>query len=375
MTHAPVLQRHCACSNHSMVRGEDAERPQRRLQRKVVDGKEETAVPPIVYDVLRSPGRPLDSTMRTLLEPRFGHDFSGVRIHADSEAAESAQTVNALAYTVGRDIVFGAGQYGPHTSAGQRLLTHELAHVVQQRQALPSTGTLSLGAPDSPFEHEAATAVAAIKNGSSPVITSVTPTLQRQPAPRITAPIPRGAVVNRQGQATFQINGITVIAEPDRNSNNQAMRNRAETQFGLVLDQDAGGQYDARTNSVTSVTPSQIPATVVTTFGPGYDPRRSATYGRGTTAADKRAGTTNLGFHESRHGADWFDFLGRNPAPVFGGRAGMSLDDFQRAREQFHTAINAYNLRAQEYTKRVTDCTGTLPTERNLATFCRQQRP
>ena len=70
--------------------------------------------------------------MRTFFEPRFERDFSQVRVHADAHAAESAQAVQALAYTVGSDIVFGAGQYAPATTAGQRLLAHELTHVVQQ---------------------------------------------------------------------------------------------------------------------------------------------------------------------------------------------------------------------------------------------------
>ena len=61
-----------------------------------------------------------------------GFDFSQVRIHTDTRAAESARAVNAAAYTVGRDIVFGEGQYQPHTAHGQRLLAHELTHVAQQ---------------------------------------------------------------------------------------------------------------------------------------------------------------------------------------------------------------------------------------------------
>jgi hypothetical protein len=82
--------------------------------------------------VLNSPGQPLNGGTRAFMEPRFGHDFSRVRVHADAKAAESAQAVNALAYTVGTDVVFGNGQYEPATANGQRLLGHELAHVVQQ---------------------------------------------------------------------------------------------------------------------------------------------------------------------------------------------------------------------------------------------------
>jgi hypothetical protein len=69
------------------------------------------------------------------MERRFGHDFSRVRVHADSQAAESARAVHAVAYTVGSDIVFGEGAYSPCSAAGQRLLAHELTHVVQQAHA------------------------------------------------------------------------------------------------------------------------------------------------------------------------------------------------------------------------------------------------
>jgi Domain of unknown function (DUF4157) len=92
----------------------------------------QTVAPPIISDVLRSSGQPLDATTRTYFEPRFGHDFSGVRVHTNAEAAESVRSVGARAYTVGRDVVFGAGQYQPHSFGGRRLIAHELTHVVQQ---------------------------------------------------------------------------------------------------------------------------------------------------------------------------------------------------------------------------------------------------
>ena len=75
---------------------------------------------------------PLEESVRVQMETRFGAEFGAVRIHADTTAAESAHTIGAAAYTVGRDIVFGAGRYQPHSDAGQQLLAHELAHVVQQ---------------------------------------------------------------------------------------------------------------------------------------------------------------------------------------------------------------------------------------------------
>jgi Domain of unknown function (DUF4157) len=99
---------------------------------------------PIVDDVLSAPGQPLDAATRAFFEPRFGHDFSRVRVHADQRAAESAKAVNALAYTVGSDVSFGAGQYRVNTTEGRRLLAHELAHVIQQQGALASPRAPSL---------------------------------------------------------------------------------------------------------------------------------------------------------------------------------------------------------------------------------------
>ncbi len=101
--------------------------------------------PPIVHEVLDTPGQPLDRATRAFVEPRFGHDFGSVRVHADSVAHRSARAVDALAYTVGQHIVFGADPWAPASTDGQRLLAHELTHVVQQpamlaRQPGPKSG-------------------------------------------------------------------------------------------------------------------------------------------------------------------------------------------------------------------------------------------
>ena len=102
------------------------------LQRAAVNEAPVHDVPPIVHEVLNSPGQPLDTETRAFFEPRFGHDFSQVRVHTDARAAESARMVNALAYTAGQDVVFGNGQYSPKSKAGLNLLVHELTHVMQQ---------------------------------------------------------------------------------------------------------------------------------------------------------------------------------------------------------------------------------------------------
>lgn len=104
-----------------------------------------------VRAVAGRPGTPLDAPTRAFFEMRFGRDLGGVRVHADAAAADSARSVNALAYTLGSSVVFGAGQYAPESQPGRRLLAHELAHVVQQQDgAGPAVRrTPAPGAPDS----------------------------------------------------------------------------------------------------------------------------------------------------------------------------------------------------------------------------------
>ena len=107
------------------------------LQAKEVAGRTPEVMPGVAsqIDSMRGGGQPLPESVRAFFEPHFGHDFSQVRVHRDADAAASALAVNARAYTVGRDVMFGAGQYAPEMTAGRRLLAHELTHVVQQNQS------------------------------------------------------------------------------------------------------------------------------------------------------------------------------------------------------------------------------------------------
>ncbi len=102
------------------------------VQRKTRVDAAVPSAPPIVGEVLRSPGHPLDGDTRAFMEPRFGHDFSRVRVHSDPAAGQSARDVNANAYTVGHHVVFDSGRFAPGTHDGRRLIAHELTHVVQQ---------------------------------------------------------------------------------------------------------------------------------------------------------------------------------------------------------------------------------------------------
>ncbi len=145
------LRRKCNCGGAGAARGE---------------------APPIVHQVVNSPGEPLDAATRAVMEPRFGRDLSSVRIHNDAYAQQSAQAVEANAYAVGPHIVFNRDQFAPRSRPGFRLLAHELAHVVQQSN--PGDAVVPDGTKTNPFQETSI-------SGSHSVI------LQRDP---MTAPVP-----------------------------------------------------------------------------------------------------------------------------------------------------------------------------------------
>jgi hypothetical protein len=150
--------------------------------------------PPIVHEVLRSSGQPLDATTKGFMESRFAHDFSKVRVHTDPIAARSALSVNALAYALGQNIVFGAGQYAPETVSGRRLLAHELAHTIQQSSfASPAATDTGIAPHNHPTERAADVAAEAALHG------------QPHSLPRLNAPM-----LARQAIAE----GDEVVTEP-----------------------------------------------------------------------------------------------------------------------------------------------------------------
>ena len=133
---APRLQPKCACGGECAgCRSAHPSPAPVTVARVGTDHLETTAAPPIVDEVLRGPGRPLDAAARAFFEPRFGRDFGAVRIHADDRASEAARSVSARAFTVGRHMVFGGGEYSPGTTEGRTLLAHELTHTIQQGAA------------------------------------------------------------------------------------------------------------------------------------------------------------------------------------------------------------------------------------------------
>jgi hypothetical protein len=187
-------QRKCACGRHASSatceacskKGIEGGSVQRNpLQRKASESHSPGFAPSIVHDVLHSPGQPLDSTTQTFFQQRLGHDFSQVHVHSDARAAESASAVNALAYTVGREVVFGEEQYRPDSAFGRGLLAHELVHTLQQRYASFDSRDLHIDSAHNSFERQAEWLSARAMSNSSASQTGLQSvsqgTLQRQP--------------------------------------------------------------------------------------------------------------------------------------------------------------------------------------------------
>lgn len=149
-----VVQRLCPECDKKMqkmpVAEEEKEEPKKEQEEKLqgkAEGEEEEEGLQVSDDVqsqvenLSGSGQPMPKSLQTYFEPRFGHSFSGVRLHTGSQAARLARSVNAVALTVGNNVAFSAGQYSPDTTSGKRLIAHELTHVVQQGAAGPQTTT------------------------------------------------------------------------------------------------------------------------------------------------------------------------------------------------------------------------------------------
>jgi hypothetical protein len=145
----------------SAMRRPDAPTTHGVLQRTAIVGEAANQViPSIVDEVVGSPGKPLDQPIRAYMEPRFGHDFSQVRVHADENAHRSAAVVNARAYTVGQHIVMGRDLPGAWSPEGQTIVAHELVHVVQQEEhhanKAPAVHAIRISDPDDTHELQAA---------------------------------------------------------------------------------------------------------------------------------------------------------------------------------------------------------------------------
>jgi hypothetical protein len=149
----PQLRRACACGATCHMC--ETKQPTSEHQRLQDSNTEQITEQHLAHKVLAASGQSMDTATRGFMESRFGYDFSRVKLHTGAMAAESAQAVNARAYTVGQNIVFAAGQFAPSTNAGRSLLAHELTHVMQQREVGNAGRALTISHPDDATEQQA----------------------------------------------------------------------------------------------------------------------------------------------------------------------------------------------------------------------------
>ncbi|NBA93504.1 DUF4157 domain-containing protein [Pseudomonas sp. R5(2019)] len=178
------------------------------MQCKAADTKTAEVIPPIVDRVLSSPGHALDETTRSIMESRFRHDFSTVRLHTDREASESAESMHAWAYTVGRDVVLGTDTPPRSTSAGLHLLAHELAHVVQQSKGGMPPGVIN----DTTLEREADHAAYQVTNSlDAGAISATSPHLAMKPKGQRSDTAPKNVDVEAPlGNITLRVGGEVI---------------------------------------------------------------------------------------------------------------------------------------------------------------------
>jgi len=215
------------------------------------------------------PGQQMDASVRAGMEAHFGHDFSGVRIHSDPRAAESARSVGARAYTLGGDVVFDAGEYAPGKKEGKQLLAHELAHVVQQGAAppVPSTGNQQVkpGAQVSPGK--------AIQRqpAPSPPKGSATPQSAPQTPPQLTQALydkaiailaklpgadPAIVAILKQGKVGKRVPGVKLVVAPPPTANDPAVKVTCDLEISPVtggMQQGAAAQFIEEPASQTTV--------------------------------------------------------------------------------------------------------------------------
>jgi hypothetical protein len=168
MTMVRIQQRPSGTSSHADAVTNSPVHP-----KSAARGADTTLQPDVSHAVARaleSPAHSLDAATRAMMEPRFGRDFADIRIHTDHRAEASASAVDANAYTVGRDIVFGPGRYAPHSVEGKRLLAHELTHVMQQAPSLARHAPPQrLGATNDAFEAEAQRAAESMPHAAAAI--------------------------------------------------------------------------------------------------------------------------------------------------------------------------------------------------------------
>ncbi len=224
-----LLRRKCACGGSAGLTGacKECDENRLRVQRRALSPAMPSCPTHVVNDVLAEEGQYLDESTRTFMESQLGHDFRRVRVHTNARASESARAVNALAYTVGADVVFASGQYQPHTNSGRHLIAHELVHTLQQRsQPRGQQAKLEIGEEGDELEREADRLADQVMRRS---FSGATPPLQPPPPQLPTATV--SPLVQRQTADS------AASVAPERETSDTT----APQTIGLIVEDDAAG--------------------------------------------------------------------------------------------------------------------------------------
>ncbi len=233
------LRRKCASRSHA---GSSCEcencKIKNWLQRQASADAAPASIPRVVQEGMQSSGQPLDTDTRAFMEPRFGHDFSRVRVHTSEKAAESARAVDAQAYTVGNNVVFESGKFAPRTLGGLKLLAHELAHVVQQEAHSAAYLPQVVTQPHDLSEREADQAAETLTSQKSPA--ALSHLADSQLMRKLQVKRPAQMIPNPGGKGLRQTNSETV------------------EQYLRTLAQGSGAKVD-RTSGEVSVSTAYCP--------------------------------------------------------------------------------------------------------------------
>lgn len=423
----PQLQRVCACGGGCPQCGKQKD-AQEQIQTKPVQGitVAEPTAPASVEKVLSSLGRPLDSSTRAFFEPRFGRDFSQVRVHSDTPAAESAKVLNAQAYTVGNHIVFGEKDDAPTRQSNLQLLAHELTHVVQQGaqrrviQRRPSPDSTNyafdtyrvtaahLSDPDivSRFESLPLSHLIQYRNRiSDPAVIAYIDQLltdrlnamtldqlfadvasEKDPAVRsyidqwLTTHAPTSYEIalgtKKPGEAEVEMeaSGISVKVLPDEFvdaptfksiANNISSGKVTENTKGItVYDPKWHPRWIVTHGRVTSVKPIIQVLRIKTVYLRETSRMTQSGYGVGTRAEDVKTSRTTLAHHEGSHAACFIQYVKDNAPPMFTGRVDDRDTWVIKKAQTFNTAMEKYYADMAALCGPAVDCTG------RKATFC-----
>jgi hypothetical protein len=277
-------------------------------------------------------GSPLPQATKSFMENAFSTDFSNVKIHTDSQAAEMSKGISAKAFTYGNDIYFNSGEFASNTKEGKKLLAHELTHVVQQGNLV----NLNM--------------------------------VQREDIDEISTPVPEDFEVNRDRRgrvtsATGIISGVNITLRTD--SRGRVPRGFSGITTNSITVRPPRATFSrGRRPTVTNIIPGRVSISIRTTYRRGIDTSVTSAYGRGTTSEDQSSGNTSLRFHEGSHGTRILDFLRENPLPEFSGTTGMTRGEYRIAVRRFMAAMREYNELLEEANIQDVDCIG------EEASFC-----